>query len=289
LRVPVRALIAFAALTAALTACGGGDEAVAPAPPPRAPPPVLSEASFAEVVAAEGEKAGGVTAEPGPGPAVTLAAGLNWVRVSLDGAYAEYAGEPARRDEIVRGAAEEALGRLTAGFGDATLADVRADLLPLLEPRFRLKKLPEEPATRRFLDNLVTVYAVDREDDFTLVTSEDVIRWGSSLREVHRIAIANLARETEELLCEDELCGWASGDGYDATRMIVPKLRRDIVEEIGPAVYAVPQENVFVALPVELADRIRAKVLEQFTTSDRPVSPDVFVERKGKLVVLPPS
>ena len=287
MRVLLRALIALSALAAALAACGGGDETAPVASPPApSPAPLLSERSFAELVAAE--VVGGADAEATPGPwlTVTVSAGLNSVRLALDEAYADYRAGSARRDEIVASAAAEAAARLDEGFGDAALGEVRADLMPLLEPRFRLRKLPERPAERRFLENLVVVYVVDREGSFILVTPEDVARWGASMRELHRIAIANLARETEELLCEEELCGWASGDGYDVTRMIVPKLRRDIVEEIGPAVYAVPQENVFVALPVKLADRIRSKVLEQFTTSDRPVSPDVFVERKGRLVVL---
>jgi len=290
LRVLVRALIALSALAAALAACGGGDETApvsAPPPPPPPPPaPLLSERSFAELVAAEVVRGADAEATPGPRLIVTVSAGLNSVRLALDEAYADYRADSARRDEIVASAAAEAAARLDEGFGDAALREVRADLMPLLEPRFRLRKLHERPAERRFLVNLVVVYVVDREGLFILVTPEDVARWGASMRELHRIAIANLARETEDLLCEEELCGWASGDGYDATRMIVPKLRRDIVEEIGPAVYAVPQENVFVALPVKLADRIRSKVLEQFTTSDQPLSPDVFVERKGRLVVL---
>ena len=286
---PARSLIAFAALALLLAGCGGsGKDATPAAPPPPSPPSLLSEGAFAQVVAAAVEKVSGVAADPGPGHLVTLSAGLDWAKVALDEAYADYQAEPARRDEIVVSAAREALASFETGLGEASLDEVRVDLMPLLEPRFRLRKLPDKPAERRFLAGLAVVYAVDREDAFTLVKPEDVARWGVGLPELHRIAVANLARETEELLCEDELCGWASGDGYDATRMIVPKLRRDIVREIGPAVYAVPQENVFVALPIGLADRIRSKVLEQFTTSDRPVSPEVFVERKGKLVVLAP-
>jgi hypothetical protein len=68
--------------------------------------------------------------------------------------------------------------------------------------------------------------------------------------------------------------------------MIVPQLRRDIVEEIGPAVYAVPREDVFVALPVRLTERIKARVQQDFAAAPNPISPEVFVERNGKLVTL---
>jgi hypothetical protein len=74
--------------------------------------------------------------------------------------------------------------------------------------------------------------------------------------------------------------------------MIVPGLRRQIVREYGgPAAYAAPIENVFVALPLDLFERgnteelVRTKVQRDFETSDNPFSPDVYVERDGKLVV----
>jgi uncharacterized protein YtpQ (UPF0354 family) len=105
-----------------------------------------------------------------------------------------------------------------------------------------------------------------------------------------------MTNEEEKLLCEpsggQELCGWASGDGYDATRMIVPGLRRQIVKEYGgPAAYAVPMENVFVALPLDLLERgdtaklFRTRVQQDFQTSEDPLSPETFVERDGELVL----
>jgi hypothetical protein len=63
--------------------------------------------------------------------------------------------------------------------------------------------------------------------------------------------------------------------------MIVPGLPRRIVREYGgPAAYAAPMENVFVALPLDLLE-----VQRDFETSDNPFSPDVYVERDGKFVV----
>jgi hypothetical protein len=57
------------------------------------------------------------------------------------------------------------------------------------------------------------------------------------------------------------------------------------VRKIGPAVYAVPRESVYVALPVKYAKRIRAKVDHDFVTAPNPVSRDLFVERGGQIVV----
>ena len=75
--------------------------------------------------------------------------------------------------------------------------------------------------------------------------------------------------------------------------MVVPGLRRQIVRSYdGPAVYAVPMNNVFVALPLRLVERgeteelLRTKVQRDFQTSDDPVSPELFVERDGELALL---
>ena len=55
--------------------------------------------------------------------------------------------------------------------------------------------------------------------------------------------------------------------------------------------YAVPMENVFVALPLELLERgsngklFRSKVQNDFQNADDPLSPETYVERDGELVI----
>lgn len=45
--------------------------------------------------------------------------------------------------------------------------------------------------------------------------------------------------------------------------------------------------TVFVALARRLASEIRGRVFEQFTRSDDPLSPEMFVEDSGRFAVLP--
>jgi uncharacterized protein YtpQ (UPF0354 family) len=288
----LRAVI-FCVLMASFAAgCGGGDDGSSE------DGTGLARSSFKELVVADLKKAG-LEAEPGFDLNVTAASGPNSVDVSLDEAFAAYEADPARQDEIVGGLVEEAQQRLEAGIGDKSLDDVRADLMPLLKGTFELRTYGLEPAETDFPGNLSVIYVVDADDSFTVVQPEDVERWGTSVEELHEIALDNLTRQTnkeEKLLCEpsgnQELCGWASSDGYDATRMIVPALRRQIVREYGgPAAYAVPMENVFVALPLELLERgsngklFRSKVQNDFQTADDPLSPETYVERDGELVI----
>lgn len=285
------------ALVLALSAaCGGSDE-------PASGDVVLDATSFKEVVTAELKKVD-LEAEPAFGQAmeVTVTDGPNRVEVVLDEPFADYEADPTRREEILAGIITETQSRLDEGIDQASsFADVKSDLMPVLKPRFEVRTFPEKPAATPFPADLSVVYGVDRERDFTVVTPADIRRWGTSLDEIHEIALDNLLKQTnsdEKLLCEpsqgSELCGWASGDGYDATRMIVPELRRQIerVYDGDQALYAVPAENIFVALPLALAARpntetaLRTKVRQDFTMAEeRPVSPALFVERDGKLVV----
>ncbi|HEX2044228.1 MAG TPA: DUF1444 family protein [Gaiellaceae bacterium] len=288
---PSRLLFLLVSLTAALASCGGDERA-------DDGPPVLDRSSFAEVVRSELRSAD-VEVGEGSGFEVHAEKGLDWVDVALEQAFAAYRRAPERRETVVAAVVDETLRRLDEGVGELSFAAARSSLMPLLKPRFTLRTLEEEPAQTTFPADLAVVYAVARENEFLVVTPTDVRRWGTSLARVHEAAVANLLRQTEteeKLLCEplagNELCGWASGDGYDATRMVVPALRRQIEEVYdGPAVYAVPMESVFVALSFEIATRrnteeaLRAKVERDFSMADDPVSPELFVERRGKLVV----
>jgi uncharacterized protein YtpQ (UPF0354 family) len=191
---------------------------------------------------------------------------------------------------------------METGIGELSFEDARDDLMPLLKARFQMRRFGFDAAETEQPANLATVYAVDSDDGFTIVTPEDVERWGTTIEEIDEVALDNLTRQTNEdepLLCEpsggQQLCGWASGDGYDATRMIVPELRRQIRAEYGndePVAYAVPEEHIYVALPLNVLRRagierpFRLKLQRDFQMSEDPLSPEVFVEENGELVVL---
>jgi uncharacterized protein YtpQ (UPF0354 family) len=286
--------VLVACLLLVLPTCGGGDDGSDPASGERR----LVRWSFEEVVAAELRSAG-YEAEPGSGFTVTAHDGPNRIDVALEEAYARYRAAPEQEDEIVAGVVEGTQTRLEESLSVSSFADVRADLMPLLKGRFELRTYGFRPAQTPFPGGLAVVYAVDGEDALTLVRPEDVERWGTTVAELHELALDNLLAQTNEeepLLCEpsggQQLCGWASGDGYDAARMVVPELRDQIVEELGePAAYAVPMENVFIALAFDVLQTgnterlLRVKLQRDFQTSDDPLSPDIFVEQGGELVL----
>jgi uncharacterized protein YtpQ (UPF0354 family) len=263
-------------------------------------PDVLPSA-FTELVRADLVRAG-YDVEPRTDLRLTAEEGPNRVELDLEDAFDRVEADPGSQDEIVDEVVADAQERMETGIGELSFEDAKVDLMPLLKAGFQIRRFGFDAAQTEQPANLATVYAVDSEDGFTIVTPEDVERWGTTVEEIDEIALANLTRQTNEdepLLCEpsggQQLCGWASEDGYDATRMIVPELRRQIRAEYGndePVAYAVPEEHIYVALPLNALRRrnierpFRLKLQRDFQMSEDPLSPEVFVEENGKLVVL---
>jgi uncharacterized protein YtpQ (UPF0354 family) len=256
----------------------------------------LSARDFKNKVAAAIITGSELQSDPGFGLNLNVSEqnGLDTVQLELGDAYKQYTSDPDRQDEIVAGLVQEAVRRMKEGNTKRRFSEVRDQLMPMLKRRVDVTRIENEPAVKQF-DDLDVVYAVQGDHYFTVATKNDLARWGQSVDEIDSLALANLERQTnknQKLLCEpsggQKLCGWASGDGYDASRMLVPGLRRQIVKELGgPAVYAVPLESVFVALTRNYAPVIKGKVLQEFTTGKNPLSPELFEERNGQLVPLP--
>jgi uncharacterized protein YtpQ (UPF0354 family) len=256
----------------------------------------LSERDFKNKVAAAIITGTELQGDPGFGLTVNVSEpeGLDTVQLVLDDAYKQYTSDPDRQDEIVEGLVQEAARRMQEGNSKRSFSAVSDQLMPMLKRRVDVSRIKDGPAVKPF-DDLDVIYGVQGDHYFTVATKDDLDRWGKSVGEIDSLALANLEQQTnkqQKLLCEpsggQKLCGWASGDGYDATRMLVPGLRRQIVHELGgPAVYAVPLESVFVALTRNYAPVIKGKVLQEFTTGENPLSPELFEERNGQLVALP--
>jgi uncharacterized protein YtpQ (UPF0354 family) len=303
----VRVLLALAVtalLTASVSACDSGGGATTSGRTPSTATSssgtttqgALSQRDFKNKVAAAIITGTDLQGDPGFGLTVDVSKqnGLDTVQLVLDDAYKQYTSDPDRQNEIVDGLVQEAVRRMQEGNTKRSFSEVRDQLMPMLKRSVDVSRIESDPATKRF-DDLDVIYAVQGDHYFTVATKDDLARWGQSMDAIDSLALSNLEKETnknQKLLCEpsggQKLCGWASGDGYDASRMLVPGLRRQIVKELGgPAVYAVPLESVFVALTRNYAPVIKSKVLQEFTTGKNPLSPELFEERNGQLVALP--
>jgi uncharacterized protein YtpQ (UPF0354 family) len=282
----VRATLCRVALLAALAVVAGCSDTDR-----NQPTGPLSTGEFRNKAAAAVITGSDLDGKPGFGTKVDITSptSLNTFSENIESRYAEYKKNPARLDAVMKKFVADVKARMARGNGGETFSDARAHILPILKPKAAFRRVTDNPVTTTFPGDLRVAFAVQRADSFTLVSEKDLSRWQRSVADLDGLASRNLLHETnreQPLRCEKKLCGWASGDGYDATRFIIPELRAQIVRKIGPAVYAVPLESVYVALPIKYAARIRAKVERDFVTGTNPVSRDLFVERNGTIVVL---
>jgi uncharacterized protein YtpQ (UPF0354 family) len=275
--------VALLAVVAVVAGCSDTDQSRSSGP--------LTITGFRDKAAAAVITGSDLDGKPGFGNKVDITSltSLNTFSENVEAPFAEYKKNPDRLDVVLTKFVADVKARMARGNEGEAFEDARADILPVLKPKAAFRRVTDAPVTTSFPGDLRVAFAVQRADSFTLVSEKDLSQWQRSVPEIEKLALGNLLHETnreQPLRCEKKLCGWASGDGYDATRFIVPELRAQIVRKIGTAVYAVPLENVYVALPIKYASRIRAKVERDFVTGTNPVSRDLFVERDGAIVVI---
>jgi hypothetical protein len=171
--VPLRALPLVAAVLVLLAAgCAGNDEPPAPEPVPSA---------FKEAVTGA-LKLADLEVEQDFDLNLDVSLGPNRIDLALDEPYDEYEAAPERRDEIVAAVVADAEQRLERGIADTSFEDAKPDLMPLLQAPFAVRGYGFEPAQTQGPGDLKVVYAVDADDAFTILTREDLERWGNGTK-----------------------------------------------------------------------------------------------------------
>jgi hypothetical protein len=110
-------------------------------------------------------------------------------------------------------------------------ADATADLLPALRPRGYLE-IDVHRATDNFrsnvniphqviADHLVATLVYDLPQSMMLVNSELLDQWGVTFYEAMEIAKDNLHQNTRQFAKAGDMYAVVSGDGYDATRLLI--------------------------------------------------------------------
>lgn len=129
---------------------------------------------------------------------------------------------------------------------------------PLLRPRLwpRTGVALETLARRPFVADLYSVYVVDQPTTATFITQDRLAAWGVDVDTLHKHALTNLEEATRNIPIaafggKDDKNEWAmvaANDSYDAARILLPSVRRNIASILGPvALAAVPRRDIFIA------------------------------------------
>ena len=164
--------------------------------------------------------------------------------------------------------------------GGIAFEALRDRILPMLKPAQLLKEaarrgLPR-PASRPFLGDLIVTYVVEEPQRLVYLNERHLERWTVGEAHLHEVALPNLRRRTKErgkfTVSGDEaqpLIIAASGDGFDATRILLPELLDNWQRHMpGRLLIAVPTRDLLVAFSdddTEVVERIARQVARDAT------------------------
>ncbi len=190
------------------------------------------------------------------------------VTADLTNFYTAYMRDPSQLDVVFETFVRVMLGiqpdRSASNY--ATLAD---RIYPMLKPlemlvEVRERKLPML-AYREFLADLMITYVVDEERSVAYINEEHLDRWEISAQDLHEQSLTNLRRRTEQIKYttvgtgEQQLFIFNSGDGYDASRLLLSEVLAEWARALpGNLVIGIPNRDFLIAFSDANPDILRA-------------------------------
>jgi uncharacterized protein YtpQ (UPF0354 family) len=190
------------------------------------------------------------------------------VASDVTSAYAAYARDPSQLDTVARGYIRVLLGELPER-SERDYASLAARVMPMLKPIELLVMVSERKlpmiAYRDFIADLIITYVIDEKNSVAYINEEQLESWGITIQDLHEQAVANLRRRTEAEVRyttvgegEQRLFIFSSGDGYDATRLLLTDLLAEWNREVaGRLVVGIPNRDFLIALGDANQDSLR--------------------------------
>src|SRR5437868_2798754 len=186
-----------------------------------------------------------------------------------------YRGVLLRPDEMQHQVERWAVELIRASEGspdaDASFEDLKDRILPMV-----LAQLPDEPGasgvfTQPLIEGLQVAYAVDNDRTINYVLRSTFARWNINLEDLHETAIDNLVARSEAIsahAAQDEdgkiyLILFQTGDGFDASRILLPTLHERLREHLGsPFAAGIPNRDILLCFrnDEDTIDRLRGQI-----------------------------
>jgi uncharacterized protein YtpQ (UPF0354 family) len=207
--------------------------------------------------------------------------------------------DPAGRDELIG----EFLNAMAFAGDDSPSAEeldaVRGLIHPVLKPGDYVRRTG--PAAnvvhREWLGDVTICYAIQGRKTLRFVLDADRERWNLPLDDLHEIALANLREKPfpesfpGAAPCDGRLVVLQSGDGFDASRILHPRLHEVFAPVLGtPFAAGIPDRGtllLFSRRPRDTAARISAQIRKDFEGAAYPVSPRTFLIGPGGVRAAP--
>lgn len=192
------------------------------------------------------------------------------------------------RQQIERWMVE--LLRATEGVphGSGGFAEVEDRILPMVLSDQLAHTMHRETLTQPVVPGLCVAYAIDSDRTIAYIPRAQFNNWEMELDDLHETAIRNLVSRSEAMnaqVAQDEsgridFIVFQAGDGYDASRVLLPTLHERLREHIGsPFVAAIPNRDILLCFrnDPQTLSRVRGQVREDFHRMPHQVTDKLFL------------
>ena len=167
------------------------------------------------------------------------------------------------------------------------------DYLAVVEQVHEAVEAMDSAVVFDYKGDLVTILVLDFEEMMRCLSGDDLELWQVSRDEVMQCALKNLASKTAPLwpaACKDArksgLFQFATCDGYDASRILLPDFCQRVSEALGTdrIAVAVPIRDALLAVSAEYVKptlQLKQMAQEIYASGDHLVSPDLFFFPRG--------
>lgn len=178
--------------------------------------------------------------------------------IDLSSFYSAYTQKPAQIDAVARTMLQVLLSELP-DRSESDFSVLGERVYPMLKKIDLLVTVRERGLPmlvyREFLANLIIAYVIDETASVSYINEEHLERWNITALDLHEQAIDNLRRRTFErtdFLTAGEgdlrLFIFNSGDGYDATRLLLTDVLANWARELpGNLVVGIPNRDFLIA------------------------------------------
>ncbi len=246
----------------------------------------------AQIVARLRQTPGVVAAKVGQRGVVAVTmrtgAGQRSFDLDVDPFYRAYIAEPPSLDAVVSLAVQQAVAVPGSLGGLEQRAPVSA-LLPQLKDATFLRDASREGGplvARPFADNLSVVYVADAPAAMRYITEADLRVQGWTPQHLDAVALENLRLRIATTPFSQANQGRqvaiisATGDGYDAARILVPGLREMLAQRLpGRMLFGIPTRDILVAIgdaDPAYVKQVAQRVRDDYESRPFPLSPHLY-------------
>jgi hypothetical protein len=183
--------------------------------------------------------------------------------------------------ELIRAA--EGIPQGAGGF-----EDFKDRILPLVLSDQLAGTIHRETLSQPILPGLRVAYGIDSDRSIAYIPRLQFDQWNMPLEDLHETAIDNLVSRSEAMsaqVAQDEsgqidLIIFQTGDGYDASRILLPTLHERLREHIdSPFVAAIPNRDILLCFrnEPETLERVKSQVEEDYLRMPHQVSDKLFL------------